>query len=71
MLPGGNTKKYIAGFLLIYILAILSLIIAGNKTISYYGIEYVVFGLVIGLLLSNLAVLPAWLERSSPFGIFY
>lgn len=64
-LAGGSTKKYIAGFLVIYILAIASLIIGGNKTINYYGIEYVVFGLVIGLLLSNLTVLPAWLKEAT------
>jgi uncharacterized integral membrane protein (TIGR00698 family) len=61
-LSGGNFKKYIAGFTVIYILAILSLIIAGNKAISNYGIEYVVFALIIGLLLSNLNILPAWLK---------
>jgi hypothetical protein len=64
-LSGGNTKKYIAGFFMIYLLAIVSLIIGGNKTINYYGIEYVVFGLLIGLLLSNLTVLPAWLREAA------
>ena len=56
---GNNIKKYITGFGIIFILAIFSLIIAGNKSISYYGIEYVVFALLIGLLLSNLFSLPA------------
>lgn len=64
-LTGGNIKNYVAGFLVIYILAIISLIVAGNKTINYYGIEYVVFGLVIGLLLSNLATLPVWLKEAA------
>lgn len=63
-LSGGNVKKYFAGFLLIYILGIISLIIAGNKTINYYGIEYVVFALIIGLLLSNVFSLPAWLKEA-------
>ncbi|MEI9942799.1 MAG: putative sulfate exporter family transporter [Chitinophagaceae bacterium] len=65
LLSGGNTKKFITGFLLIYILGIISLIIAGNKSISYYGIEYVVFALIIGLLLSNLATLPEWLKEAA------
>jgi uncharacterized integral membrane protein (TIGR00698 family) len=64
-LSGGNAKKYIAGFLLIFILAILSLTIAGNKTINYYGIEYVVFALVIGLLIGNLTTLPGWLKEAA------
>src|SRR6185436_10619912 len=62
---GNNIKKYIAGFGIIFILAIFSLIIGGNKTISYYGIEYVVFALFIGLLLSNLFRLPAWLKETA------
>ncbi|MES1215959.1 MAG: putative sulfate exporter family transporter [Bacteroidota bacterium] len=64
-LSGGDTKKYFAGFILIYILAIISLIIAGNKSINYYGIEYVVFALIIGLLLSNVFTLPVWLKEAA------
>src|SRR5687767_81754 len=62
---GNSIKKYIAGFAVIFILAVLSLIIAGNRSISYYGIEYVVFALLIGLLLSNLFSLPAWLTEAA------
>jgi hypothetical protein len=62
---GNNIKKYIAGFAIIFILAVFSLIIAGNKSISYYGIEYVVFALLIGLLLSNLFSLPVWLKEAA------
>ncbi len=65
-----NVKKYSAGFLLIYFLAIISLVIAGNKTLNYYGIEYVVFGLIIGLLLSNLTILPAWVKTAARSELF-
>ena len=64
-ISGGNLKRYLAGFGVVYILGLASLIIAGNKTINYYGIEYVVFGLIIGLLLSNLARLPSWLKEAA------
>lgn len=64
-LSGGNVKRFLAGFGLIYMLGLVSLIIAGNKTISGYGVEYVVFGLVIGLLLSNLTVLPVWIKEAA------
>lgn len=60
----GSWKKYIYGFFVIYLLAIASLIIAGNKTISYYGIEYVVFALLIGLFLSNVVKLNALAEAA-------
>ena len=62
---GNNITKYIAGFGVIFILAVLSLIIAGNKSISYYGVEYVVFALLIGLSLSNFFRLPAWLKEAA------
>lgn len=62
---GGKMGKYLAGFSIVYVLGIVSLIIAGNKTMDYYGIEYVVFALIIGLLLSNLTVLPSWLKEAA------
>jgi uncharacterized integral membrane protein (TIGR00698 family) len=64
-LSGGSVKKFSAGFLLIYVLGIFSLIIAGNKSINSYGIEYVVFALVLGLLMGNVTVLPAWLKEAA------
>src|SRR6266508_4200675 len=64
-LSGVGFGKYIAGFSLIYIVAVLSLIISGNKLVSNYGIEYVVFALIIGLLLSNLNLAPAWLKEAA------
>jgi uncharacterized integral membrane protein (TIGR00698 family) len=65
VLSGGNARRYVAGFALIYILGLISLIIAGSKTISKFGVEYVVFGLVIGLLLSNVGKLPDWLKEAA------
>jgi uncharacterized integral membrane protein (TIGR00698 family) len=65
LLSGGNTRNYLAGFSFIYIPGIISLVIAGNKTINGCGVEYVVFALLIGLLLSNLASLPAWIKEAA------
>ncbi|MES2649679.1 MAG: putative sulfate exporter family transporter [Bacteroidota bacterium] len=62
---GGSIKRYLPGFALIFVLGITSLIIAGNKTINYYGLEYVVFALVIGLLIGNLTNIPAWLKEAA------
>ena len=63
-LSGGDLKKYIAGFVITYLVAIVSLIIAGNKTINYFGIEYVVFALLLGLLLSNVFKIT-WLAEAA------
>ncbi len=62
---GNSVKKYAGGFVIIFVLAIIALIIAGNKTINYYGIEYVVFALLIGLSLSNLFHLPDWVKEAA------
>jgi uncharacterized integral membrane protein (TIGR00698 family) len=64
-LSGGDAKKFIAGFLAIFFFGVVSLIIAGNKIINAYGIEYVVFALVAGLLIGNLTVLPSWLREAA------
>lgn len=62
---GASAKSYIGGFAVIYLVAVISLVIAGNKSVAYYGIEYVVFALVIGLLLSNSTTLPDWLRKAA------
>jgi uncharacterized integral membrane protein (TIGR00698 family) len=64
-LSGGNVKKYAAGFSIIYLLAVISLVIAGNKTAGSYGLEYVVFALAAGLIIGNSGQLPAWLKEAA------
>jgi uncharacterized integral membrane protein (TIGR00698 family) len=64
-ISGGNVSRYLTGFGMIYVFGIVSLIIAGNKSISYYGVEYVVFGLFIGLVLGNAFKVPAWLKEAA------
>ena len=62
-LSGKSVKRFSIGFAAIYGFVILSFIIAGNKSVAYYGLEYVVFALLIGLVLGNAATLPAWLKE--------
>jgi len=63
-LAGKSVKNFSAGFVVIYGFVILSFILAGNKSVAYYGLEYVVFALLIGLVLGNAATLPAWLKEA-------
>jgi uncharacterized membrane protein YadS len=63
-LMGGNVGKYIIGFPVIYVLAWVSQFIAGNATMNYWGLEYVVFALVIGLFISNVIGVPGWLTEA-------
>ncbi|TBO43676.1 YeiH family protein [Pedobacter kyonggii] len=63
-LSGGSIARFAGGFALIYFLAIVSFIIGGNKSVSYFGLEYVVFALLIGITLGNLIKLPSWLKEA-------
>lgn len=63
-LSGGSVARFAGGFTLIYFLAIVSFIIGGNKSVSYFGLEYVVFALLIGIALGNLIRLPSWLKEA-------
>jgi len=62
---GSSVRNYLASFGLVFVLAVFSLLIAGNKSINQYGIEYVVFALLIGLALSNLMRVPTWLTTAA------
>ena len=64
-LSGGSIKGFIRGFSIIFFFAFVALIISGNATINYYGIEYVVFALAFGLLIGNLGLAPAWLKEAA------
>jgi uncharacterized integral membrane protein (TIGR00698 family) len=57
-----DVKRYIPGYLFIFIIAFIAIIIAGQKGIKYYGFEYVLWALFIGLLISNVFGVPAWLK---------
>ncbi len=58
---GASAARYIAGFPIVFAIAWLAQVVAGNATTSYWGIEYVIFALLFGLTLSNVIGLPSWL----------
>lgn len=62
-LLGEKAGKIIAGFPVVFIIAWLGQLIAGNYTIhSTLGIEYVLWCLFLGLFISNVIGLPEWLR---------
>ncbi len=63
-LMGGRLAAYMTGFPLIFILAWASQWLAGNAAIKAWGISYVIFALLIGLLISNTVGVPEWLKPS-------
>jgi uncharacterized integral membrane protein (TIGR00698 family) len=62
-LLGEKAGKIIAGFPVVFIIAWVSQLIAGNYTIlNTYGIEFVLWCLFIGLFVSNVIGTPKWLK---------
>lgn len=61
---GANGLRYAAGFPIVFALAWAAQVAAGNATASYWGIEYVIFALVLGLFVSNLIGVPSWLMEA-------
>lgn len=56
-----NIGSFVIGFPIVFILAWISLFIAGNQTVNYYGLEYVLWCLALGLFISNVIGVPKWL----------
>src|SRR5262249_1598390 len=56
--------KYAAGFGVVFGLAWLAQVIASNGEVKYWGLEYVIFALALGLLISNTVGVPGWLRQA-------
>ena len=61
-LLGGKVVPFLIGFPAVFALAWLARFLAGNGLFVDWGIEYVIFALVIGLLISNTVGVPGWLK---------
>lgn len=61
---GGSIRAFTAAFPYVFILGILAHVLAGNATASAWGIEFVIFALVVGLLVSNTVGTPPWLQAA-------
>lgn len=70
VLSGKSVAGNLKTFPLVYVLTILALIIAGNATVKYYGLEAVIFSLLIGLLIGNFLQLPEWFKAALSTELF-
>ncbi|AFM23837.1 putative sulfate exporter family transporter [Desulfomonile tiedjei] len=61
-LLGVNVGLFVIGFPIVFIIAWISLLLAGNYTINVYGLEYVLWCLFLGLFISNVIGVPDWLK---------
>lgn len=58
---GVHLAKFIVGFPIVFFIALLSRFIAGNALALDWGLEYIIFALIISLAISNTIRLPEWL----------
>ena len=54
-------RKYLVGFLVVFIIACLSFVLASQTTMKAWGMGYAIWGLGLGLLVSNTIGTPKWL----------
>lgn len=57
-----DVKRYLPGYFVIVVIAFIAIVIANQKGIRYYGFEYVLWALFIGLFISNVLRLPEWMK---------
>lgn len=67
---GRNQFEYLAGFVVIFILSIISYTFAHQRVISAYGLGYAFWALLIGLLISNTIGTPSWLKAGARTEMF-
>jgi uncharacterized integral membrane protein (TIGR00698 family) len=61
-LLGGQVVPFLLAFPAVFVLAWVARFLAGNGVFVDWGIEYVIFALAVGLLISNTIGVPEWLK---------
>ncbi|MBM3777724.1 MAG: putative sulfate exporter family transporter, partial [Acidimicrobiia bacterium] len=61
----GSLRRFAPGFTVTFLLAVAALTLAGNTTVSAWGVEYVIFAFALGLLVGNTIQVPAWLREAA------
>lgn len=62
LIAGKVAPGFLIGFPVVFALAWLARFLAGNGLFIEYGIEYVIFALFLGLLISNTVGVPGWMK---------
>ncbi|MCG8470261.1 MAG: YeiH family protein [Desulfobacterales bacterium] len=61
---GGNAGKFAIGFGVVFAVATLAYVAAGNATMKQYGIGYAAWAIVFGLIISNTIGTPEWVKEA-------
>lgn len=57
---GHSIGRFLAGFPAVFLIAVLAYFLSGQATMKAYGVEYVIWAIGIGLLISNTIGTPKW-----------
>lgn len=62
--------QYLTGFVVVFILACLAYWIAHQTNVKYWGLSYALWGLLLGLVISNTIGVPKWLLAGAQTELF-
>jgi uncharacterized integral membrane protein (TIGR00698 family) len=63
-LGGRSVVRMLPGAVAVAVLAGVAYLLAAQKVIHFYNLEYPLWALLVGILIANLVGLPSWLERA-------
>ena len=69
-LAGGTVGGFLRAYVGLFLLATLAFILAQQKVVSYYGLGYALWAIVLGLAISNTLGTPAWLREALRVELF-
>jgi uncharacterized membrane protein YadS len=62
IIQGASAIKFAMGFAGLFCLALLSYVLAGQEVVKHYNLEYALWAVLLGLLISNTIGTPKWLS---------
>ena len=69
-LAGGSAGGFARAYVALFLLATLAFILAQQKVVSYYGLGYALWAIVLGLAISNTIGTPGWLRDALRVELF-
>jgi uncharacterized membrane protein YadS len=61
LLGGRSLRAFLPGAIVLVLLAVLAYVLAGQKLVKYYNLEYPLWALAVGLFITNAGAAPRWL----------
>ena len=59
---GQSAARFLVAFVPLFLLAVLAYVLAGQDVVKYYNLEYALWAILVGLIISNTIGTPHWLQ---------